>query len=189
MNRATDAGGRCDEVLVAALRAGDRTAEFELDQGWRPRLVNFARGILYDDGLAQDVAQLALWRAFLNLDRYDERCPLEPWIRAIARNCARDVLRQRKAEPLTHGGELLEQASAAALSAEEGPVRSEERAALQLCLDGLGERSRSVIGLFMADLSLQEMGAALHEAKSTVQGWLNAAFDQVRRCMAGKGFA
>jgi RNA polymerase sigma-70 factor (ECF subfamily) len=188
MGPATDADDRCDAALVEAVRAGDRAAEFELDRRWRPRLVELARGIVHDDDLAQEVAQLALWRAFLNLERYDGKRPFAPWIRTIGCNCVWDVLRGQKADLVKRGGERLAHACAAAASPAEAAVRQEEREALQVCLEGLTDRSRTLVALFASDFSLNEMSQALRVPKSTVQGWLHTAFAQLRRCMSDKGF-
>ncbi len=60
-----------DKTLVDRLLAGEQAAEFELDRRWRPRLLALARSILQDDGLAEDAAQVAMWRVLHNLRRYD----------------------------------------------------------------------------------------------------------------------
>jgi DNA-directed RNA polymerase specialized sigma24 family protein len=100
--------------------------------------------------------------------------------------------RRRKARPVIVGGELPE--SPAEPTGETGdPVGSlitqEELRALRECIDGLGERSRKMVTLYKTGFSLSAMRGMLGECRSTVQGWRKQALEQLRRCMAGKGFA
>ena len=103
MNEPTSTSQASDEELVKAIRAGDQTAERELDRRWRPRLLGEARAILDKHDLAEDAAQEALWRGFLHLDRYDDSRAFEPWILKVAGNLARDHLRKRKRRPPIEG--------------------------------------------------------------------------------------
>lgn len=175
-------------MLIEAIRAGDRSAEFELDRRWRQRLVEVARPILRDDDWAQDAAQLTLWRAYLNLDRYDSSRPFEPWILAITRNCALDLWRRRQPKSLLSSAMSAESEVGPSSAGPHETASKEELEALQICMDGLGERSRTVVALFMSGFSLSESGRVLGTAKTTVQSWLQSAFEQLCRCMAGKGF-
>ncbi len=178
-----------DEDLAQRVRAGDRTAEFELDRRWRRRLTALAWSILHDDHLAQDAAQLALWRAIRNLDRYDESRPFEPWILRIAGNCARDIKRERDARPERAAGEVPETAVGPSTAPVERLGSEEEVDALRICVGQLGERKQTVVSLFSTGFSLSEIGKALQRPKNTVQYWLKNALEQLARCMAGKGLA
>lgn len=176
-------------MLVQAIRGGNREAAFELDRRWRPRLVRLARSILHDDGLAQDAAQVALWRTCLNLDRYDDDRSFEPWILKIGGNCARDLQRKEKQSRDVGDDRMLENVPAPSELATDPLIQAEEIQALDECTDGLADRSLTVITLFSTGGSLSEIGRALHKPKNTVQGWLNKALEQLRRCLATKGFS
>ena len=186
MNQQTSPGQASNEELVQAIRAGDRTAAFELDQRWRPRLVGLAQSILHDDDLAQDVPQETLWRACV---RYDGSSPFEPWILKVAGNLARDLLRERKRQPpIASDDEVLENVTSPSRPGIDALASQEEIEALEACKAGLSERSRTVVVLFPLGLSLSEIGEILRKPKTTVQAWLNKALEQLARCMAGKGF-
>ena len=177
-----------DETLAVAVRAGDRAAEFELDRRWRKRLVAFGWSILGDNDLAEEAAQITLWRACFNIERYDCSRPFEPWILAVARNCARDLRRRREAQAERNRSQLSENKVSSAISAMEPLATEEETGALRTCLEGLGDRSRTVVVLHMIGFSLSEVGRVLKQPKSTVQSWLQKGFEQLRRCMRDKGF-
>ena len=189
MSKQAATGEVSDATLVRGVQLGDRSAEFELDQRWRPRLVALARSILHDDDLAEDAAQIALWRANLHLDRYDKSRPFEPWILKIAGNVARDHLRRRRPSAFTDVDGPFE--TAGGMSTPEAVLAScaDEVQGLRDCLEELGERSRTVAVLFALGFSLAETGRVFASPKTTVQAWLNKALAQLRRCMAGKGSA
>jgi RNA polymerase sigma-70 factor (ECF subfamily) len=176
-------------MLVRNIRAGDRAAEFELDRRWRPRLVGCARTVLSDDSLAEDAAQLALWRMFLNLEQYNESRPLGPWLFTIVSNCARDLRRRQNADRAVGGTALLHRVAVSGSEDEDLVVREEELAALRACIEDLDDRSRLVLVLHMTGFSLSAISRLLHHPKSTVQDWLNKALVRLRDHMAAKGFA
>jgi len=178
-----------DVELVQAIRAGDHRAEFELARRWRSRLIELGRSILGDRDLAEDAAQLALWRAFLHLDRYDDARPFERWMLTIAGNCARDLRRRRARLRTIVDDEQVERAADAGSIAAEPQLGREALDALESCREELDERGRTVVCLYAIGYSLGESGRLLHKPKTTVQSWLKSALDQLRRCLAGKGLA
>jgi len=178
-----------DADLTGRILAGDRAAESELDRRWRPRLIGVAWEILRARDLAEDAAQIAFWRAIPNLAWYDRARPFEKWILALGRNSARDLARQRRARPVMGGAEVLEGVADHRRENADPAAKEEELDALRACIGTLRGRSRMVVGFHMAEFSLSEIGSLLGVAKSTVQGWLQAAPDQLHRCMAGRGFS
>lgn len=76
---------------LRAARAGDRAALAELARAWWPSVRRWAFLELGDAVLAEDAAQEALLRVVRSLGTYREDLPVEPWLRAIVRNAARDV--------------------------------------------------------------------------------------------------
>lgn len=181
--------GPSDEDLVPRIRNGDRQAEFELCRRWRPRLVGLARRFVGADE-AQDAAQVALWKAILHLDSYDDSRPFDRWILRIGGNVARDCGRRKvtRIRPVDSEA-MLDQAANPSPDRSRPLVREEEVAALRACIDGLAEPFRGVVGLHLARFSLAEIGRMLGNPKTTVQDWLEKARGRLRRCMAEKGFA
>lgn len=85
-----------DGALVRAARRGDRDAANALaerywDDAWRA-----AYAITGRVDLADDVAQDAFERAFLHLDRLDDRRPFRPWLHRIVLNRTLDLLRAER---------------------------------------------------------------------------------------------
>jgi RNA polymerase sigma factor (sigma-70 family) len=79
-----------DEVLVAAVRAGDDTAFEELYRRYRRRISSFLNRFVHDEGRAEDLAQEAFMSALRRLRATDSEINFKPWIYEIARNGAID---------------------------------------------------------------------------------------------------
>ena len=79
-----------DRELVAATRAGDEGAFEELYARYRPRIASYVRGMVRDDGRAEDVTQEVFLSALRRLRETDSEINFKPWIYRIARNQAID---------------------------------------------------------------------------------------------------
>jgi RNA polymerase sigma-70 factor (ECF subfamily) len=174
--------------VLRAVRSGNRAAQHEFDRRWRKRLAAQARRILRDDDLAQDAAQLALWRIFLNSDRYDSSRTFEPWVLRIARNCALDLLRKRRTRSAGRDCELASRAAGGLAGGVEQAARAEELAALRACIRELDSQARVLVELhYHGGFSHSEIGKLLGQPKSTVQSRLNRALRRLARGLARQG--
>jgi RNA polymerase sigma factor (sigma-70 family) len=86
--------GSTDCELVAAVRAGDDAAFEELYGRYRSRITSYVRGMVHDDGRAEDVTQEAFLSALRRLRETDSEIAFKPWIYRIARNQAIDQHRR-----------------------------------------------------------------------------------------------
>jgi RNA polymerase sigma factor (sigma-70 family) len=137
--------GTSDEALLAGLAAGDRDASAAFVRRFQRRVYGLAVTIVGDRGLAEDVAQEALVRAWQRADTYDPRKGrVLSWLLAIARNIAIDNLRLRRAEPVDP--EIL--AARLQLDASAGPdAQVPEREYLRHALALLPEEQRRAVVL------------------------------------------
>lgn len=85
-----------DAALVAAILAGDASAERALVERHRDALYRLARSATGDPQEALDITQEAFVAAFGALRRYDPARPLGAWLAAITLNKCRDWARRRK---------------------------------------------------------------------------------------------
>jgi RNA polymerase sigma-70 factor (ECF subfamily) len=88
------ASGETD--LVARARARDEVAVRSIMQANNRRLYRIARGILRNDGEAEDVVQETYVRAFTHLDGFRGDSSLSTWLARIAMNEALGRLRVRR---------------------------------------------------------------------------------------------
>lgn len=88
--------GAADAELVARARARDETAVRAIMQANNRRLYRLARGILRNDGEAEDVVQETYVRAFTHLDGFRGDSSLATWLARIAMNEALGRLRRQR---------------------------------------------------------------------------------------------
>lgn len=86
-----------DEALLAGLAAGDPDAASAFVDRFQRRVFGLASTIVRDRGLAEDVAQEALLRAWRHAANFDpRRGSVTTWILAITRNLSIDTIRVRR---------------------------------------------------------------------------------------------
>lgn len=93
--------GLSDEMLLAALGAGDARAAAAFVRRFQSRVYGLALTMLHEPDLAEDVAQETFVRAWRHAATYDaRRGRVSTWLLSIARNLAIDRARLRAAIPM-----------------------------------------------------------------------------------------
>jgi RNA polymerase sigma-70 factor, ECF subfamily len=132
-----------DPALIARAQRGDLDAFESLVREYQADVWRFARSLLRDRDLADDVAQEALLRAYRFLPGFRGDAKFTSWLFRIVRNCATDAGRKASREP----PQFLPTA----------PSDAHARAEIGMALDGLPARLREpfllveVFGLPYAD--------------------------------------
>ncbi len=86
-----------DPRTLARAREGDLRAFEELVRLHQADVYRFARHLTHDPPTAEDVTQETFLRAFRSLPSYRGEARFGSWLLRIARNCAMDALRTRRA--------------------------------------------------------------------------------------------
>ena len=160
--------------LIEKAQQGDRSAYGELVRRHHGGVVQVIYRMCGDAELAQDAAQDAFIRAWLNLEQFRRGSSLRNWLYRIAVNAAIDALRR---DAKTTG---LDFDSLSLADPQEGPetalLHKERTAAVQEAILALPEASRSVLVLReYGELSYREIAAALDIPLGTVMSRLNYA--------------
>src|SRR2546421_12907588 len=90
------ATGAADADLIRRARSRDETAVRSIMQANNRRLYRIARGILRNDGEAEDVVQETYVRAFTHLEQFRGDSSLSTWLSRIAMNEALGRLRRQR---------------------------------------------------------------------------------------------
>ena len=93
---AATATGATDEQLVAAIRDGSDEALEALFLRYKDRIAAYVRGIVPDQGKAEDIVQETFISALRSLRSSRRPIAFRPWIYQIARNACIDQLRRQK---------------------------------------------------------------------------------------------
>src|SRR5437763_13744668 len=89
-----------DEALLAGLGTGEADTGAAFVRRFQRRVFGLALSIVSDPGLAEDIAQEALAKAWRHAQAYDpRRGSVATWLRTITRNLSIDALRLRRAQP------------------------------------------------------------------------------------------
>src|SRR5262249_41121480 len=150
------------------------------------KLLGLALRILGQRERAEDVLQesfVAVWRRAA--DYAPERGAAMPWLATIVRHRAIDALRRFGRQPAAHA-----ESEDVILTLAAAPVDDADRgvalAALQRCLDELGETQRRAVLLgYVYGYTNEELAARLAAPLGTVKSWLRRSLERLKGCLDG----
>jgi RNA polymerase sigma-70 factor (ECF subfamily) len=141
-----------EAALVRAARHGDREAFMQLVRAHQAGVRAFARGLLGDRLLAEDIAQEAFLRAWRGLGAFRGDAAFATWLYAIARRVALDQVRRPAVRTVP-----VEKVAALADRRARDPVL---RVDLERALGALEPAQREAFLLVVVlGLSYQEVGS------------------------------
>jgi RNA polymerase sigma-70 factor (ECF subfamily) len=169
-----------DHILVRRALQADPESFGQLCRRYYPSLVAVADSILLDHHLAEDAAQEALAHACRQLPRLRKPERFGPWVAAICRNVAKDMLRDRQRQRACVGD----------CEVQEADGRDDGRAEIVgEALQRLPQRLREVVYLrFYNGLSYQQMSGVLGASQESIDGRLRRAKKKIAAFMKAKGF-
>lgn len=163
------------EWVQAALK-GDQDAFAEIVYAYQDAVYNLCYRMLGERGDAEDAAQEAFLRAYLNLNRYDTARSFKTWLLSIASNYCIDRLRRRRLSWLSLDDEPTETSlSLASDDPEPEPLtlRREQSVAIQALLHTLSPDYRAVVVLrYWYDYSYAEIADIMDTTESAVKSRL-----------------
>ncbi|MGQ9848431.1 MAG: RNA polymerase sigma factor [Aggregatilineaceae bacterium] len=164
-----------DSLWVQRTLAGDPQAFGELVRRYERDVFNLAYRMLNERGEAEDAAQEAFMRAYVNLDRYDPERPFKTWLLSITSNHCIDRLRRRRLtwlsleEPLPPHPALTSDIP----GPEEAMLTNERNLLVQEMLTGLSPDYRLAVVLrYWYDLSYAEIAEMLGTTESAIKSRL-----------------
>ena len=178
--RPTD-GETDDRVLVAGVRAGDDRAFEQLFARYQPRITAYVRGMVRDEGRAEDVTQEVFMAALRRMREEPERdIHFKPWIYEIAKNRCIDAFRRTRytseisldADDAIRAEEQgrLAELRGAPDSAVEGKIAMDN---LRGAFGGLAPEQHEILVLREFDgLSYREIGERLGMSRPAVESAL-----------------
>jgi RNA polymerase sigma-70 factor, ECF subfamily len=164
------------EWVTAALK-GDQDAFAELVYTYQDAVFNLCYRMLGERTEAEDAAQEAFLRAYLNLQRYDPARSFKTWLLTIASNHCIDRLRRRRLvwlsleEPMPSGENMA--LSSDEPEPEEVALLKERSKAVQKLLHELSPDYRAAVVLrYWYDYSYTEIADMLDTTESAIKSRL-----------------
>ncbi|MBK8023568.1 MAG: sigma-70 family RNA polymerase sigma factor [Chloroflexi bacterium] len=159
---------------VQAALDGDQDAFAELVYTYQDAVFNLCYRILSDRVEAEDAAQEAFLRAYLNLTRYDPARSFKTWLLTIASNHCIDRLRRRRMKLMSIDDPLPSLTlSSDEPEPEQASITREQSEAIQRLLDKLPPDYRASIVLrYWYDYSYNEIAEMLETTESAIKSRL-----------------
>ncbi|MDJ0701882.1 MAG: DUF151 domain-containing protein [Leptolyngbyaceae cyanobacterium MO_188.B28] len=174
---------------MALARCGDKAAFSRLIERYQPLAFRFARSIVVQTDIAQDLVQEAFLQAYLSLDRLREVNHFQSWLCGIVLNVCRSYLRHRNRKVTllsfeeTMGGLQVDINPFIATSPDPMTV-AEEQELYGLVLEAvnaLSPKNRTATRLFYFEqLTLNEIANFLGISITAVKGRLHKARKQLK---------
>ena len=142
----------------------------------------FVHTVVRDRVAADDIAQETATTLWAEFDRYDQARPFGPWARGVAANLVMRHFRQRQRGVTILSPEAVEAVLEASNRAPVEP--SLRQRALQQCLDGLPDKSRTLVRLrFAAGMTFEEAAARVGSTGDAVRKAVARLREALRDCI------
>jgi RNA polymerase sigma-70 factor, ECF subfamily len=180
-----------EKNLIKSIKKGDHTAFERLVDMYKDKVFHLAYRMLKDSYEAEDIAQEAFVRVYLNIEKYDEKYKFSTWIYRIATNLAIDRIRKKKADYSldeevtgTDGLTLYAQIP----SEEESPDRQveflETKDILEQHILQLPKKYRIAITLrYLEELSMKEISEIMDLPIATVKTRIHRGREALRKSL------
>jgi RNA polymerase sigma-70 factor (ECF subfamily) len=180
--------GSSDADLVQRALARDEAAVRAIMQGNNRRLYRLARGMLRNDGEAEDVVQETYVRAFTHLESFRGDSSLSTWLARIAMNEALGRLRRQRPgvewsslPSGTREAEIIQFPLASADDPEKSMAQREIQLVVEHAIDELPEAFRLVfITRVIEGMNVEETAELLGLKPETVKTRLHRARNMLR---------
>ena len=169
-----------DQILVQQALQADPDSFGELCRRYYHSLVAVADSILLDHHLAEDAAQETLAAACRQLPGLKKLERFGPWIAAICRNVAKDMLKeqQKQRKPVE-----------VCRACESDCQIDDQKAILDEALQRLPQHLREVVFLrFYNEMSYQQMASILGATEQVIDGRIRRAKKKIAVYLKRKGF-
>ena len=168
---------------------GDQNAYADIVNLYQHKLYQVCFRMLCNKQEAEDIAQEAFIRAYINLHSYDQNRKFSTWLYRIGTNLCIDRIRKKKHDFYldadvagTEGLDMYSQIASNEKLPEEAVEQMELQDRIQYEISRLSDKYRSVIVLkYIEELSLQEISEILDMPLGTVKTRIHRGREALRK--------
>jgi RNA polymerase sigma-70 factor (ECF subfamily) len=171
--------------LLGAVAMRDQQAFRQLYQLASAKLFAIALRILRDQGRAEEVLQDAFVNVWNSAASYNPSlaAPMT-WLITIVRNRSLDYIRRIDRAEVELDDDLAAVLESDAPGPQQLLLRTEDAAALSLCIGKLDAGQRQAIAFsYFQGLSHSELAASLQVPIGTVKTWIRRGLEKLKRCL------
>ncbi len=175
-----------DTDLIRKCQRGDPTALAQMVEQVQGPLTGYLMRMLGDRTRAEDALQETVLKALRALPAWKPEGSFEGWLFAIARNCAMDLLRERRVVSLDGEDRPGDAVAGEGESPADRVDRSILAERLREAMAGLPREQREVVSMRMyGGLSFKEIARASGCSINTALGRMRYALLNLKKAMAG----
>ena len=171
------------DVLVKKLKNGDQEAFNEFVSLFSKKLYYLCLKILQNESDAEDMVQNVFVKAYLNINKFEEKSSLSTWLYRITVNVCNDFLRKKKKEKLVPLYNTDDEDKEYELgiadekeNVEDKIIENERKAELHKAIGKLKPKHKELIVLRdLEGLSYEEIAKILNMNVGTVKSGINRA--------------
>ncbi|SRR3989339_377800 len=159
-----------DEELAKKIQAGDSELFSVLVSRYEGKIKRYAKKFLFNYEDAEDLAQQAFLKTYININSFDSQRKFSPWVYRIAHNEFINAIKKRKREPLPFfdADTIFPHPLA-----KENPLKDSERAeisrVINQCLGQLNAKYREPLILYyLENFDYNEIADIMRIPVSTV---------------------
>jgi len=186
-------GRLSDEILVARVASGDRTALESLYDHHAAAVLGISLKIIGDRAAAEDVLQETFWRVWQSAVTYQsQRGSFTGWLFRIARNLAIDAYRRRSVRPQTiietaDANPILDQLPDPDMDVEDQAQSNLKAQQVRNALTILSREQRQVIEMaYFYGMTRQEIAEATGEPLGTIHTRARLGLQKLRKELEGR---
>jgi RNA polymerase sigma-70 factor (ECF subfamily) len=170
---------RSEIHLIEAAAGGDIESFGELCRRYYAAMAAIAYTVLGDHQLAEDAAQESFARALVRIKSLRERAKFAPWLAAICRNVAKDMVSSKAKQVRKKDISQVDKA--------ENP--DENYRAVRRAIEQLPESTKELVVLRYYDgLSYEQISSVLGISKASINGKLTRAKRKMAAYLRKNGF-
>ena len=170
---------RLEINLIEAATSGDIESFGELCRRYYAAMAAIAYAVLSDHQLAEDAAQESFARALVRIKSLKERAKFAPWLAAICRNVAKDMVATKAKQISTEDFSQVAQSN----------NDDENSRAIRRAIEQLPESAKDLVVLRYYDgLSYEQISSVLGISKASINGRLTRAKRKMADYLKRNGF-
>jgi RNA polymerase sigma-70 factor (ECF subfamily) len=173
--------GKTELHLIEATIGGDIESFGELARRYYAAMTAIAYSVLADHQLAEDAAQESFARALVNLKNLKSKSRFAPWLAAICRNVAKDML-IAKARRIPARRDDVSQVT------QDYDINEDERLVKQAIGQLPADAKELIVLRYYNGLSYEKIGSVLGISKPTINGRLTRAKRKMKKFLKRNGF-
>lgn len=173
------------ELIAAMLSGGDDVLAFErIFHRYYPMVSGFIRGMLKDEGMAEDVSQNIFMKLWINRFRLEKDTCLRSYLCVLARNEALNILRSKSAKSIVLQPDVQEPKNFEP-AVEDWYNYVETNARLRSDIESMPPQRRTIFKMSRYEnLSNLEIAIRLNLSVRTVEKHIELALKDLRRSMS-----